>query len=199
MLRGDHATAIPLLERLHSEAAPRSYIGWTALSGALAQAYNETGQFDRAEAVCAPIVAELSDEDRLVVCLTLNVELELAVAEARLGRVKGAVSRLERLLHIHETQCGAITLGSIHKAWGEVARAAGDADLERFHGVRMDYWYRSTNNPSLIAESERLIAAFDAPAARHEPSMEDQTSTVVEHVSQTDTMLDTPLGDDVEC
>jgi tetratricopeptide (TPR) repeat protein len=198
MLRGDHATAIPLLERLHTEADPRSFIGWMELSASLARAYTATGQPERAVAVCEPIVASLSDEDRLVVSLTLAVELELAVAEARVGRSQNAVDRLGRLLRLHEAQNGAITLGAIHAAWADVAMTSGDALGARYHRTRMDYWYRATNNPSLIAESDRLCAAFEAPAARPATSGDDQTATVHESANETATVVDTPLGDTVE-
>jgi tetratricopeptide (TPR) repeat protein len=198
MLRGDHATAIPLLERLHAEAEPRSYIGWMALASMLARAYTLTGQPERAVAVSEPIVASLSDEDRLVVGLALSAELELAVAEARLGRSQSAVSRLEHLLRLHEAQNGAVTLGTLHAAWADVAMAMGDAVSARYHRARMDYWYHATNNPSLIAESERVSAAFDAPGARPAMSGDDMTETVHESLNETATVVDMSLGDTAE-
>ncbi|HVW28154.1 MAG TPA: protein kinase [Polyangiaceae bacterium] len=193
MLRNDHATAIPLLEELHS-APPRSFIGWTALSGVLGEVYNETGQPERAEALCAPIVAQLTDEDRLVASLTLDVELALAVAEARLGRPRDAEQRLDRLLRLHETQRGGITLGSLHRARAEVALVAGDTESARYHRGRMDYWFRSTNNPSLIAECERMSAMFEPPVASRETATEENTATVREFTNEIATEIEPRLG-----
>jgi tetratricopeptide (TPR) repeat protein len=199
LLQGDHATAIPLLEQLHSEADPRSYIGWTDLSATLARAYTATGRPERAVAICEPIVASLSTEDRLVVCLTLNVELELAVAEARLGQSDTAENRLKHLLRIHEPQGGAVTLGSIHAAWAEVALSTGDHVSARFHRTRMEYWYRATNHPSLIAEAERLAATFE-PTERivTGTTAGEEPATVRESEVAIATEIDAPLGDTVE-
>ncbi|HEX4335782.1 MAG TPA: protein kinase [Polyangiaceae bacterium] len=165
LLRGEYDVAIPLLETLHTEEAPRAFIGWTALAGALAEAYNETGRSERAAELCEQVVAGFTEGDRLVAAFTVDVELQLAIADARCGRPADAERRLAELLALHTPNRGAVTLGRIHRAWAEVARAAGDADLLRYHRASMDHWFRSTKNPALVAECERYRAPSDSPRA----------------------------------
>lgn len=163
-LTGDFDAAIPLLEALHTEAEPRSYIGWAALAGALGEAYIQTGRHDEAAALCQKVVDGFTPGARLVTALMLDVELQLAVADAKCGRKKDAERRLDDLLELHGPHRGAVTLGAIHRAWVEVARTApADQDLERYHRARMEHFFRSTNNPSLIAECERSRPPSQVP------------------------------------
>jgi hypothetical protein len=165
LMRGEYEAAIPPLEALHTETAPRAFIGWTEFTAALGEAYNETGQSERAATVCGKVVAEMPQGDRLVASLMLDVELELSIADARCGRGAAAEHRLGELLALHTPNQGAVTLGRIHRAWAEVARAAVDEDLARYHRTRMEYWFRSTKNPSLIAECDRYRLPSDRPRA----------------------------------
>lgn len=180
MCRGEYQVAISLAETLHTETPPRAFIGWTALSGALAEAYNETGQPERAAELCRTVVAGLSEGDRMIPALMLDVELQFAIADARCGRVAEAERRLAELLALHAPNHGAVTLGSIHRAWVEVARAAADEDLARYHRARMDHWFRSTKNPALVAECERYRAPSDRPRTADSGAAAVSLATVVE-------------------
>jgi hypothetical protein len=200
MLAGDHDAAIPLLEALHAETTARSFIGWTAFAGALAEAYNHTGRHELAATLCRDVVRGVPPKDRMMPALMLDIELELAVADAHCGRRAEAEIRLDELLRLHGPQRGAVTLGLIHRAWAEVARTAPrDEDFARYHRARMEYFFRSTNNPSLIAECERSRPHSDAPHSRKAGPAAD-IATVCEGESQspddnakteTDTVLDT--------
>jgi tetratricopeptide (TPR) repeat protein len=182
-LHGEHHAAIPALEQLISETAPHGFTGWTMVAAGLADAYNKTGQHARAEALCTRIMAGLDEDDRRVVSLTLDIELELAHAEVGLGRTAAAAARLDALIRKHEVNRAAITMGSIHRARAEVAIAAGDEDSARYHRALMDNWFRSTKNPSLIAECERVRAAAEATSVRPEPEGREELATVLERVA----------------
>ena len=188
VMRGEHEIAIPLLEALHTETAPHAFVGWTAFAAALAEAYNETGQSERAATLCREIVERLPEGDRLVVSLMLDVELQLAIADARCGRSAEAERRLTELLALHTPHKGAVTLGRIHRAWTEVARAGLDEQLARYHRARMDHWFRSTRNPSLVAECERYRLPSDPPRARAPVAAALDAATAVENspLPQTD-------------
>jgi hypothetical protein len=183
-LRGEYEAAIAPLEALHTEAAPRAFIGWTALAGALAEAYNESGRSEQAAELCRKVVAGLPEGDRLVPALMLDVELQLAVADARCGRVADAEKRLGELLSLHTPNRGAVTLGRIHRAWADVARV--DEDLARYHRARMDHWFRSTKNPALVAECERYRLPSDRPRGLAHVTGPVDTATVEESFPQTD-------------
>ena len=160
--RGEHEAAIPLLEELVHGAEPRSYIGWCAIAGILATAYNESGQHQRAERLCHDVLGHLSEADRKVVAMNLRIEIQLALAEAGLGRPGAAGRRLDDLLAKHEPYQGPVTLGSLHRARARVALLEGDQAALQNHHAQMERWFRSTNNPALIAQCERLAPVIRA-------------------------------------
>jgi hypothetical protein len=156
-LRGEHEAAIPLLESILADSEPRAFLGWGATVWVLAAAYNETGQHERAAALCTTVLAQFSEDDRFVVAMNLRIEIQLALAEAGQGRHSEAAQRLDDLLAKHVVHRGAVSMGSLHRARAQVAQLAGDrAALER-SCKEMDYWFRLTGNPALIAQSERTV------------------------------------------
>jgi hypothetical protein len=161
-LRGQHAATISILEQLLEGREPRSFIGWCAVVGALAAACNQIGQHDRAAALCRDAIVRLSEADRLVVALNLNVEIQLALAEAGLGRRAEAAQRLDELLVKHAPNRGPISLGSLHHARARVAQLADDRPAFEYHLHGMERWFRSTKNPALIAQCERLAQTVRA-------------------------------------
>ncbi len=156
VLRGEHESAIPLLEALVKGSEPRSHIGWCTMVSLLATAYNATGRHDRAEAACSDVLRQLSEADRWVVAMYLRVEIQLAMAEAGLGRTAEAARRLDELVAKHEPNKGPVTMGSLHRARAEVALLASDRLALEHHHAKMQSWFRPTGNPALIAQCERL-------------------------------------------
>jgi hypothetical protein len=156
-LRGEYELAIPALEGMLAESEPRSYIGFTPTVGVLAWAYNETGQHARAAALCNRTLEQLGEEDRMVVAMNLQVEIQLALAEAGLARTEAAQQRLDGLLEKHTVNGGAVTLGLLHRARAQVALMAGDRDAVDYSCRQTEYWFRLTENPVLIAQSERVV------------------------------------------
>jgi tetratricopeptide (TPR) repeat protein len=156
-LRGEYAAAIPLLEQILAEEQPREHIGWGATVGVLAWAYNETGQHARAAAVCNEALAKLDAADRLVVAINLRIEIQLALAEAGLGQRKAAAERLAALLALHGPEGGALTIGSLHRARAQLALMSGDREALEESCKQTEHWFRQTNNPVLIAQSERMV------------------------------------------
>jgi Protein kinase domain/AAA ATPase domain len=170
-LRGEYAAAIPLLEQILEEEQPRENIGWGVTVGVLAWAYNETGQHARAAALCSQALTQLAQADRLVVAINLRIEVQLALAEAGLGQIPSALERIDGLLALHGPQAGAVTIGSLHRARAQVALLSGDREALEQSCKQTEHWFRKTNNPVLIAQSERmvrLILRSSAPPAASE-------------------------------
>ena len=142
--------------------------------GVLAWAYNETGQHERAATLCNRALALLDQADRLVVAINLRIEIQLALAEAGLGQTQAAQQRLDTLLALHEPGRGAVTMGSLHTARAQVALLRGDRDALERHCKETEHWFRQTNNPVLIAQSERMVRliwlASTPPAASGDES-----------------------------
>jgi hypothetical protein len=123
----------------------------------LAWAYNETGQHARAAALCQRTLEQLDEGDRMVVAMNLQVEIQLALAEAGLGRTEAAQQRLDGLLEKHTVNGGGVTLGLLHRARAQVALRVGDRDAVDYNCRQTEYWFRLTKNPVLIAQSERVV------------------------------------------
>lgn len=155
-LRGEYEAAIPELERILDEETPRQHIGWSMVVGTLAWAYNETGQHEKAAALCRKTLALLDEEDRLIAAMGLRVEIQLALAEAALGRPEDAMRAIDALLATHAPRGGAVTLGSLHHARAQIARMLGDSEALRESCKQTEHWFRLTRNPVLIARAERL-------------------------------------------
>lgn len=156
-LRGEYAAAIPALEAVLAEREPRTQIGWGVSVGVLASAYNETAQHQRAASLCSTALAQLSEADRLTVAMNLQIEIQLALAEAGLGQLEVAAQRLDALLTKHAAHAGAVTMGSLHRARARVALLRGDRDAVEHSCKQTQHWFRSTGNPALIAQSERSL------------------------------------------
>lgn len=156
LLGGNASRAVEILEELRDAGHFTNYPGCTSSWGTLATAYNYTGQYDKAKAVCETILANLSDADREFVIFTLKLELQLALAEAGLGDLDGAAARLDALLAKYEGDRGPVTLARLHQTRARVALLSGDtAQLER-HLEAMGQIAQATNNSSLISQWKRM-------------------------------------------
>ncbi|MEY4515391.1 MAG: hypothetical protein RLZZ450_7513 [Pseudomonadota bacterium] len=119
VLRRKYAEAIPLLD---TGDAPDSFAGWTRNRGVLAHAENQLGNHARAKEICTHALGFRRPEDLSYVAVGLNVQIELAMAEAGLGNLSLAARQLDALLVHNAPDESAITLGSLHHA-----RAGGAA------------------------------------------------------------------------
>jgi len=147
VLRGKYAQAIPLLE---TDDPPGSFVGWTRNRGVLALCYNELGEHARAKEICTVALGQRRREDLAYVALSLNVQIELARAEAGLGNLALAARQLDDLLVQNAPYEGAITLGSLHHARARVALLARDFAAAREHLRELEARYRGTGVATLI-------------------------------------------------
>ncbi len=130
VLRGKHQQAIELYEGSVAEKA-RGTVGWTRGQGVVASAYNALGKHERARELCLDALSTIDPEDLDYPVMNLNVQLELALAEAGLGRVQLARTQLDKLYAQHEPNQSALTLGSLHDARARVALLAREFELAR--------------------------------------------------------------------
>jgi len=158
-LRGEYAEAIPLLE---TDEPPESFAGWTRNRGVLALAYNELGQHARAREICTHALSQRRREDLAYVILNLNVQIELALAEAGLGNLALAARQLDDLLVQNAPDEGAITLGALHHARARVALLERDFSAAREHLRELEVRYRSTGVATLI----EVVEAFKRELGR---------------------------------
>jgi hypothetical protein len=136
----------------------RSFIGWGAAYGFSARSMNYVGRHADAKALCERALSQLTAADRQFVTLFLNIELELASADAALGAMPEALARLQELHRYHGESDNPLTRGRIHEAFVRMYARAGDWPAFREHLDAMHSWYNRTGTTSLIARVERLRA-----------------------------------------
>ena len=179
VLRGKHQEAIALYAS--ADDPPFMMNGWVRTQGTLASAYNALGQHERARAICRAALAGADPADRQYVVMNLGAEIELAVAEAGLGRHALAHEQLRQLLALHEPNRSAVTLGSLHEARARVSLLERDLDAVRTHVGRALELYRPLGATSLVARARALwqqievandTSATGVPASLRPPSSE---------------------------
>jgi hypothetical protein len=152
--------------------APRSFIGWGALAGFQGRALNMLGRHGEARVVCTNALSLLGPDDRPFVVLFLNLELELAVAEAGVGEFDAARLRLDGLLNYHARSDNPLTRGRLHEAYTRVAALGTDWKSYRHHLEQTRSWFRRTGTPALIgrlAALEALEPRISAPPRMTDP------------------------------
>jgi hypothetical protein len=134
--------------------------------GYLARYYNLAGNFAAARGCCEQGLSAMRPEDRLFVALFLGVELELAVADAGLGRVDVARARLDELNTLHAQSDNPLTHGRIHEAYARTAAVSGDWPDFRHHSDQARVWFQRSGTPALVALGEQLRALEPAPSVQ---------------------------------
>jgi hypothetical protein len=174
--RGGYAQyEVPAIEILQSRG-PREFIGWAATTGIVARAFNESGEHAKAKAMCEQGLAEITDEDREFVTLFLDLDLEMANAQAGLGEIDAAVERIDGLLDRFRDCDHPLLQGSLHETRARIMWKAGRV-ADYVHGLSMvDRWFRPTGTPALIAKCDRLAALRDVRAPRASRPAESEAS-----------------------
>jgi serine/threonine-protein kinase len=161
LLRGKVEEA---LEPLEQGLGLQHYVGWTRGMGTLARAYNELGRHAEAKDTCLRALAATKPENQDFVAMNLIVQIELALADAGLGNHAAATELLDALIERHSKNQGPLTLGSLHHARARVALLAGDLDAFEEHRLKLDGWYRLTENPALVAQCDILVQQAERAA-----------------------------------
>jgi hypothetical protein len=173
-LRGDLTGAIAEFERVLPDFAPHGRFGWLSMRGQFADALNRAGQHARAKQLTLDGLSCSPREDYVSVMQHLEPQRQLALAEAGLGNHARAIELLDGLLAEHGHQDNRLLVGLLHKARAEVALQMADEPALRAHLAAMEQRFRSTRNPALIAQVERLTA--EASKAKLLPALASLTA-----------------------
>jgi hypothetical protein len=155
-LRGELGPAIEVYEQVVREIEPRRGVSWLSCRAHFAETLNWAGAHARAKQVVLEALSHLPAIEREVLVLTLEPQRQLALAEAGLGNHAQAVSILDGLLAEHARHDNPLLIGLLHKARAEVAILMRDRAAFEAHLGPMEQFFRSTRNPALIGQWERL-------------------------------------------
>jgi tetratricopeptide (TPR) repeat protein len=168
LLHGRPEQAVTIYEEVFARFPKPSFWTWLGERGRYAEALNLLGRHAEARRVCRAALAEVADEDRVYSFLNHVLEQQLALAEARLGNIHEAESRLAALLEEAELSANPLLIGSLHRDRAYVALIARDAAAFDQHAAAMARLFRGTKNPALFQQCERLAkeglkTGFTAP------------------------------------
>jgi len=101
----------------------------------------------------------LSEADFEFPAITLNIPVQLALAEAGLGELERAAARLDELLDKFIPLEGPLTLSTLHEARMRVAAMMQDRRNVLHHAARMEHWQQRSGARPLLTWGERSAKA----------------------------------------
>jgi hypothetical protein len=137
----------------------RGRINWVAPRAAMAAALNELHEHARAREICAEAIAKMTATDARWVAHYNELYRQFALAENGVGNGDAAARFLDDILLEHAQGDHPLFMGTMHQARAEVALSQRDRASFESHLARMEHWFKSTDNPALIALWERLREA----------------------------------------
>jgi hypothetical protein len=168
---GDLEASCRLYQELVERDSRRTFTGWVPALGLYASVLNELGLHARARDACERVLGALTESDLSRYTFHDIVRRERAVAEAGLGSTHEACARLDALVHRGEHCWNPLATGLAHRDRALVALRMGDRSGFERHRDAMAEWFRSTRNPALVAQCERLSLRNPVPGALSSPDV----------------------------
>ncbi|HKP55691.1 MAG TPA: protein kinase [Polyangiales bacterium] len=164
-LKGDHETAFAISKPVLDSTADRSFIGRSSAMAQHCRGLNQLQRHAEARVILTPLIQRLSEADRRVASMYIDLFREYAFALAGLGDFAQAFSVLDENLARYAPSEHPLVLGNLHGAAAMVAIMAGDARRAIEHANEVGRWFRGTENPVLVARYEKLSRRVRAMAA----------------------------------
>jgi hypothetical protein len=155
--RGELSAAIALYERIVPRLVPRRQPAWAEARLWFADTLITAGQHQRAKQLLTEMLSELGPKQRSVARTYLQAERLIALAEAGLGNHRHAADLLDALLVSHGRIDQPLLVGLLHKARAEVALLMQDQAALEAHVYEMEWHFRGTQHPALLAQVERMF------------------------------------------
>lgn len=178
MERGSPDEALTYLNVIEE---PLALAGWARSQGARARALNALGQHTAAQKVCHDTLKHLTELDLELVGTNLNVQIELALAEAGLGQHVLACQQLDSLIKKLAPLEGPLTLCALHEARAQVALLMKDEPAFEHHHACLVHWARRTTERGLLTRAERLRKLAQDGTQRPPPSAAVANDGTVSH------------------
>ncbi len=143
---------------------------------ALAETLLDAEDFEHAELVATKGRDHAANPEYAQILCRLRCDAIIAVARAERGRTEEAEKILQRVIVDAEAVENPVALGSAHEAAARVSLLAEDPALFSYHLAKVKAFFRSTQNPVLVARYERL-ARLEASEER--PPVTDDVATQI--------------------
>jgi hypothetical protein len=180
LLRGDVRQAVALYEQILPEFPLRGRAIYERTWSQFARALNLAGEHARAKKVLVELISGMVEADRGLIHF-VEARRQLALAEAGLGNSAEADRILDALLAERGNENNRLIVGLVHQAKAETRLLASDQKGFETHVREMEQRFRSTRNPALIAQCERMLdRAARLGMARLEALDLDDANTVQE-------------------
>jgi hypothetical protein len=156
LLRGAIDTAISMYETLLESETARSLLTFPMDRALHARAVSLRGDHAAARALACAAIDHAARSGNDTDLATRTPRQELALIEARLGEFARARSLLDACFAHSRPSQNPLALGSLHRDSAIVALLARDLEGFAEHLAAMERWFRSTENPALIQQCDRL-------------------------------------------
>jgi hypothetical protein len=123
---------------------------------AKADALLACGDVDSARALAEATIVLCDDGEHGQIAFRLRAIRILASCESAVGEHDIAAARLDRAVEDAEALLNPLLLGLLHEARAEIALSVGNEVVAQHASDQVEFWYRPTRNPVLIARWERL-------------------------------------------
>jgi hypothetical protein len=179
--RGDYPGAKLAIEKALALIVPEDTLMKQFALAAAVEVHLAAGELERARERAIEGLALAEDPDVGLVPTKFRLVRALALVEAALGDLDGGAKRLDEVLPAATEHANPVVVGSIHEARARIALRIGDRALFEHHRLACDDWFRRTDNPALVARSERLLELGEASrsSAPTAPPLSDDAVTVV--------------------
>ncbi len=139
-----------------AKSSDRSYIGWGAHLGYIARALNQLDRPLEAIAIYERARKQMTAADDEWVSMFLQLELEYAQSQAKLGNPEKALEHLSQLRRKFAASEHPLALGMIEEYTADIAIHANMKPWFTKGLTAMEKHFRPTENPLLIARCERM-------------------------------------------
>lgn len=162
-LRGEHDAALRAADAGLAAIPPGEGLIRPWAMTAKAEALLAHGDIEAARALAEETLAACDDGEHLQVGFKYRAIRTLAAAESAAGEHDIAAARLERAIEDAESLLNPLLLGSLQEARAHVAIAMGNEVTATHAAAQVEFWFRPTRNPVLIARWERLERLLRPP------------------------------------
>lgn len=158
------------LAQRYRDDPPRGYIGWAAMMAAVVRGYNDRERYAEAKSFGEAALGHFGEADVDSIMLYLQLELQVARAEAGTSAVDAGLLRIDRLLTRFARVDHPLLLGLLHEMRALICWDAGRLSEFQESLRETERWFRPTGGPALIAKCEQLAQLSDRGRAQPRPA-----------------------------